>query len=174
MKVGLDLSNFATKTDLNKEKKVDTSSFAKKPDSASLKSDVDKLEIYKLEIMPTNLTNLKRKVDKLDVHKLVPIPVALSKLSDVVKNDIIKKNVYNAKIENIEDKIPDITKLATKTTATAKINEIKSEIPNINNLATTTAFTTVKYKVPNISNLVDKLTKTQKLMTLKKILTILR
>ena len=172
--MGLDLSNFATKTDLNKEKKVDTSSFAKKPDSASLKSDVDKLEIYKLEIMPTNLTNLKRKVDKLDVHKLVPIPVALSKLSDVVKNDIIKKNVYNAKIENIEDKIPDITKLATKTTATAKINEIKGEITNINNLATTTAFTAVKNKVPNVSNLVKKLTKTQKLMTLKKILTMLR
>ena len=57
MKVGLDLSNCATKTDLNKAKQVDTSSFAKKTDLASLKSDVDKLEIDKLEIMPTNLSN---------------------------------------------------------------------------------------------------------------------
>ena len=43
--------------------------------------------------MPTNLSNLKSKVDKLDVDKLVPLPVDLSKLSDVVKNYIIKKTV---------------------------------------------------------------------------------
>ena len=49
---------------------------------------------------------MKSKLDKLDVHKLVPIPVDLSKLSDAVKNDIVKKDVYNAKIKNIEDKIP--------------------------------------------------------------------
>ena len=56
--------------------------------------------------VPSNLSNLKSKLDKLDVHKLVPIPVDLSKLSDAVKNDIVKKDVYNAKIKNIEDKIP--------------------------------------------------------------------
>ena len=41
--------------------------------------------------MPTNLNNLKGKVDELDVHKLVLIPVDLSKLSDVVKNYVVKK-----------------------------------------------------------------------------------
>ena len=41
--------------------------------------------------VPSNLGNLKRKVDKLYVDKLVPVPVDLSKLSDVVKNDIVKK-----------------------------------------------------------------------------------
>ena len=41
--------------------------------------------------VPSNLSNLKSKLDKLDVHKLVPIPVDLSKLSDAVKNDIVKK-----------------------------------------------------------------------------------
>ena len=46
---------------------------------------------------------MKNKVDKLDVDKLVPVPVDLSKLSDVVKNDVVKKDVYNAKIKNIED-----------------------------------------------------------------------
>ena len=41
------------------------------------------------------------------------VPVDLSKLSNVVKNIVIKKDVYNAKIKNTEDKIPDITNLAT-------------------------------------------------------------
>ena len=53
---------------------------------------------------------MKSKVDKLDVDKLLPAPVDLNKLSDVVKNDVVEKNVYNAKIKDIEDKTPDITK----------------------------------------------------------------
>ena len=68
----------------------------------------------------TNLSNLESEVDKLDVDRLVTVPVALRKLSDAVKNNIIKKDVYNAKIKNIEDKIPDITNLATNTTLNAK------------------------------------------------------
>ena len=106
VKVELDLSNYATKTDLQNATRVNTSSFAKKTDLAHLKSNVDKLDIDKLKNVPTNLSNLKSKVDKLDVDKLVPFPVNLSKLSDVVKNDVIKKDAYNAKIKNIEDKIP--------------------------------------------------------------------
>ena len=42
----------------------------------------------------TNLSSLKSKVDKLDVDKLIPVPVDLSKLSDVVKNDFVKKDGY--------------------------------------------------------------------------------
>ena len=91
--------------------------------------------------VPTNLSNFKIKVDKLDVDKLVPL-VNLRKLSNVVKSDVVKKDVYNAKIKNIEDKIPDITNLATNTTLSAKINEIKSEIPSITTLVTTTALNT--------------------------------
>ena len=68
----------------------------------------------------TNLSNLESEVDKLDVDRLVTVPVALRKLSDAVKNNIIKKDAYNAKIKNIEDKIPDITNLATNTTLNAK------------------------------------------------------
>ena len=52
---------------------------------------------------------MKSKVDKLNVEKLLPVPVDLSKLSDEVKTDVVKRDVYNAKIKNIEDKIPDIT-----------------------------------------------------------------
>ena len=115
-KVDLDLSNYTTKTDLKNATGTDTSSFAKKVYLGNLKSNWDKLNIDKLKNVTINLSNLKSKVDKLNVDKLIPVPVDLSKLSDVVKNDVVKKDVYNAKIKNIEDKIPDITNLATKTT----------------------------------------------------------
>ena len=61
-------------------------------------------------------SNFKSKIDILHVDNLVPVLVDLSKLSHVVKNDVVKKDVYNTKIKNIEDKIPDITNLASKTT----------------------------------------------------------
>ena len=108
--------------------------FAKKVDLSNLKSNVDKLDINRMQNVPVNLNNLKSNVDKLDVDELLPIPVDLSKLSDVVKNDVIKKDVYNAMIKNIEYKIRDTTNLATKTTLNAKINEVKGEIPSITNL----------------------------------------
>ena len=129
----------------------------KKVDLADLNSDVDKLDIEKLKIIPTNLSNLESRVDKLDVDKLVPFPVNLSKVRNVVKSDVVKKDVYNGKIENIEDKIPDITYLATNTTLITKRNEVKNEIPSITNLATTIAHNAkrneVKNKIPNITNL---------------------
>ena len=76
--VKVDLSNYATKTDLKNVTHVDTSSFALK----------------------TNLASLKTKVDKL----LVPVTVDLSKQSNVVKNDVAKKTVYDklvAKVNNV-------------------------------------------------------------------------
>ena len=153
MKAELDLSNYATKADLKNAAGVDTSQFARKVDLANLKSNVDKLEIDKLKNVPNNL---KSQVDKLYGNKLVPVSVYLSKLSDVVKNGVLKKDLYNAKNKNIEDKIPDITNLATNTSFNAKINEVNVEIPNITNLATTIALTTVKNKIPNVNNLVKK------------------
>ena len=91
--VKVDLSNYATKADIKNISHVDTSSFA----------------------LNTNLANLKTEVDELDIDKLVPIPDDLSKLSNVVKNDDIKKTDYNAKITEIENKIADISNLAAKT-----------------------------------------------------------
>ena len=67
--VKVDLSNYATKTDIKIISHVDTSSFALK----------------------SNLASLKTEVDKLDIDKLVPVPVDLSKLSDVVKTMLLKK-----------------------------------------------------------------------------------
>ena len=160
VKFELDFSNYATKADLKNATGADTSKFAEKVDFADSKSDVDKLDIDKLKNVPTNLSNLKYKVDKLDVHKLAPVPVDLSKRSDAVKNNVVKKDVYNPKIKNIDDKIPDITNLATNTTLNDKINEIEKEITSITNLAPTTAFNAkiseVKNKIPNVSNLVKK------------------
>ena len=66
-KVELDLSNFATKTDLKNATGINTSSFAKKVDVADSKSNIDKLDIDKLKNIATNLSNLKSKVDKVNV-----------------------------------------------------------------------------------------------------------
>ena len=127
VKVELDLSSCGTKPELKNAASVDTSKFAKKVNLANLKSNVDKLDIDKGIYVETNLSNLKSKIDKLDVDELVSVD--LSKLSNVVKNDVVKKDAHNAKIKNIEDKIPNITKLATKTTLNPKTNEVKGEIP---------------------------------------------
>ena len=51
--------------------------------------------------LKTNLSNLKTEVDKLDIDKLVPVPVDLSKLSDVVKNDVVKKDVYDKLVTKV-------------------------------------------------------------------------
>ena len=112
VKVELDLSNYATKVDLENATGVDTSKFAKNVDLASLKSEVDKLDIDKLEKVPTGLNSLKSKVDKLDLDKLVAVAVDLCKLSNVVKNYVVEKDVYNAKTKDIEDKTTDLTNLA--------------------------------------------------------------
>ena len=80
--VKVDLSNYATKADIKNISHVDTSSFALK----------------------SNLASLKTEVDKLDINKLVPVPVDLSKLNDV-KNDAAKKTIYDklvAKVNSID------------------------------------------------------------------------
>ena len=74
--------------------------------------------------VPSNLSNLKSKIDKL---------CNSSKLSDVVKNNVVKKDVYNVKIKDIEDKMPNITNLATNATLNTKIDEVKNDIPSITN-----------------------------------------
>ena len=127
--VKVDLSNYATKADIENISHIDTPSFALKSNLASLKTEIDKSDIDKFKSLPTNLSNLKIKIDKLVIDKLTPVPVNLSKLGNIAKNEVVKKTEYNAKIKNIEDKIPDITNLATKTILNTKINKVKTEIP---------------------------------------------
>ena len=88
IKVELDLSNYATKKDINDITHVDVSGFASK----------------------TNLAALKTEVDKIDADKLKTVPVNLTKLSNVVKNKVVKKTDYNAKVTNIEGQIAGVTK----------------------------------------------------------------
>ena len=100
VKVELYLSNYATKADLKNAAGVATSKFSKKIDSASLKFNVDKLDIDKLKNVPYGLSSLKSKVDKLDIGKLETSLVDFCKLGNVVKNDVVKETEYNAKIKN--------------------------------------------------------------------------
>ena len=122
---------------------VDTSQFTEKDDLANLKSEADESNNDKLS--------------ELYADKLKPVPVDLSKLSDVVKNDVFKKYIYDAKIKDIEDKIPNITNVATTAALNAKINEVKDEIHSTTNLVTDASLNVkineVKGKKPSITNL---------------------
>ena len=114
---------------------------------------------------------LRTEVDKLDIYKLKPVPTDLSKLSNAVKNGIVKKadynrlvtkvhhidtrslvkkTDYNTKITEIECKIPDTSGLVKKTGYNTKITEVEGKIPDISNLTTKTALPTVENKIPTI------------------------
>ena len=99
----LDLANYVTKSDLKNSAGVDTFEFAKKVDLVSLKPDIVKLDTDKLEKVPSGLRNLKSKVDKLDVDKLVLVAVDLSKLSDVVKNDVVERVEYDETVKKVNN-----------------------------------------------------------------------
>ena len=68
VKVELDMSTYATKTDLKTLTEFDTSSFAKRIDLASLKYNIGQVDIDKLKNVTTNLSNSKSKIDKLDIR----------------------------------------------------------------------------------------------------------
>ena len=86
--VELDLTNYATKTDLKNYTHVDVSSFASK----------------------TNLAALKTEVDKIDTDKLKTAAIDLAKLTNAIKNDVVKKTDYNTKGTSIEAQIAGLTK----------------------------------------------------------------
>ena len=122
--VKVDLSNYATKTDLKNVTHVDTSSFALK----------------------TNLASLKTEVDKLDIYKLAPVPVDLSKLSDVVKNDVAKKTIYEklvAKANNI-----DTSAFVLKTKYNADKTELEKKIPDVTDFIKKAKLTELENKIP--------------------------
>ena len=128
VKVELDLTNYATKTDFKNITHVDVSNYASK----------------------TNLAALKTEVDKRDVDKLKTTPTDLAKLSNVVKNDVVKKTDYNTKVTSIEaqiagltentvDNLADITKLkavdtnsfVTRTKFSADTNVLDDKIDGV-------------------------------------------
>ena len=142
VKVELDLTNYATKTDLKNIMHVDVSSFASK----------------------TNLAALKTEVDKIDTDKLKTAPTDLAKLTNGIENDVVKKTDYHKKVTSIEaqiagltkntiDNLADITKLkaidtnsfVTRTKFSAdtnaldgKIDGVEKKQPDMSGLATKT------------------------------------
>ena len=122
IKVELGLSNYATKTDLKNITHVDVSNYASK----------------------TNLAALKTEVDKIDIDNLKTVPTDLAKLSNVVKNNVVKKTDYNTKVTNIESQIPGVTKIklgnlgdttklnfVLKTKLTADVNTLENKIDTV-------------------------------------------
>ena len=109
--VKLDLSKYATKTDLKNISHVDASSFA----------------------INSNLASLKTEVDKLDIDKLTPVPNDMAKLSNVVKNDVVKNTEYDkvvAKVNNI-----DTTGFALKTAYDTDKSDLEKKIPDTSDIA---------------------------------------
>ena len=107
--VKTELSNYVAKTDLKNVTHVDTSSFALK----------------------INLANLKTEVDKLDIEKLPPVTVGLSKLSDVVKNDVVKKSVYDKLVVKVDN--TDTSDFVLKTKYNTGKAELEKKIPDVSN-----------------------------------------
>ena len=141
IKVKLDLTNYATKTDLKNITHADVSSFASK----------------------TNLAALKTEEDKIDIDKLKTAPVDLAKLTNAVENDLVKKTVYNTKVTSIEgqlaeitkntiDNLADITKLkAIDTNSFVLKTKLVSDVTTLEN-----KIDTVGKKMPDISKLATK------------------
>ena len=129
IKVELDLSNYATKDDVKNITHVDVSSYATK----------------------TNLAALKTEVDKIDIDKLKTVPEDLATLSNVVKNEVVKKTDFSAdnyvtrtkfsadtnslydKIDKVEKKIPDVSGLAIRRNVTTLVNNLKNKNDNLRN-----------------------------------------
>ena len=141
IKVELDLSNYATKDDVKNITHVDVSSYPTK----------------------TNLASLITEVDKIDTDKLKTVPTDLAKLSNVVKNDVVKKTDYNAKVTSIEGQIIGLTKNTTD-----NLNDITQlKAIDTNNFVLKTKFSAdintlddkidgVEKKIPDISGLATK------------------
>ena len=126
--VKVDLSNYATKADIKNTTHVDTSYFALK----------------------LNLANVKTEVDKLDIEKIVPVPTDLSKLSNVVKNDVVKKDVCNKIVAKVNG--TDTSKFILKTKYDTDKSELGNEIPDTSDLVKKTDYNTkitdIESKIP--------------------------
>ena len=139
-----------------------------------------------------NLASLKTQIDKLDIGKLVLVSVDFSKLSDAVKNDVVKKSVWNklvAKISNIdisafvwktkydadkselEKKFPDQSSLVKNTDYSANISEIETKIPT--DLVANSAWAAAEIKYMMLIVSLRKHITTQNLVNLKRNLLII-
>ena len=171
IKAELDLSNYPTKTDLKIVTGVDTSNFATKANLAALKTEIDKIDTDKLKTVPDDLVKLSNVV-KNDVVKTTEYNTLKTKVDGIDTSDYVLKSKFEKDVKDLNDKIPDISGLATisgisallpTSTFNSKVTELENKItgvdnkiPNITNLATKTELTTVKNKIPDVTGLVKK------------------
>ena len=138
MIVKIDLSNYATKADIKNISHDDTSGFALKTNSANLKTEVDKLDIDKLKPVPTDLSKLSNVV-KNDLVKKTDYSKLVTKVDNIDTKGLVLKTMYDADKSELENKIPDTSGLVKKTDYNTKITEIERKIHDISNLAAKTA-----------------------------------
>ena len=154
--------SYWTKAELQNATVVDTSKLAAKSDWACLKAGIDKIDLEKLKTVPDDLRKpsnvLKNEVVKKTVYdKLV------AEVNNIDTSGFALKTRYDTDKQNLEKKISDADKnvrgtsgLVKKVEQNAKIIEIESKIPSISGLATSSASAAVENKVPDVSSLVQK------------------
>ena len=108
-----------------------------------MKAEVDKLDINKLVNNLTGLNKLKTKIDDLDVGKFKTLPIDFKKKSDVVSKKIVKNakfNTLNAKVNILENKIPDQYTLIQN--LVKKIKDVENKIQSVSYLVTASVLNT--------------------------------
>ena len=113
------------KKDINDITHVDTSNFALKTDLSRLKTEVDKLDIGKLETVPLDLSKLSNVV-KNDVVKKTVYDKLVAKVNNIDTNDFVLKTNFNTNFIGLENKIPNTSGLVKKTDYNTKITEIEN------------------------------------------------
>ena len=118
--VKIDLSNYATKTDLKNISHIDVSSYALKSNLASLKTEVDKLDIDKLTSVPIDLANLSNVV-KNDVVEKTEYDKLVNKVNGIDNTNFVSRTRYEKdgsdfedKIDKIDKKVPDVSDCVKK------------------------------------------------------------
>ena len=159
--VKVDLSNYATKTDLKNATGVDASKLAVKSDLAKLKVEIDKIDVDKLKSVSVDLSKLS-KVENNNIVKNTVHDKLVAKVNDIDNSGFVLKTKYDRAKSDLEKKsdadkkIPDINGLVKKTDYNVKITEIEGKVPSVNDVATNVASTSVENKICDVSNLVKK------------------
>ena len=155
VKVELDLSSHATKLELKEVTVIGTSNFALKTNLASLKSEVSRIDVDKLKTVPLDLGKLSNAV-KNEIVKKTVYDMLVTKVNNIDTTGFALKNKYDTdksdlekKLSNTGKRIPDTSGLVKKKDLNAKIPEIEGNIPDISNLAKKTYYNTKISKIEN-------------------------
>ena len=163
--VKIDLSNYVTKAELKNATVIDTSKLASRSYLASLKAEIDKMDVDKLKTVPVDLSKLGHVVNN-DVAKRTVYDKLVAKVNNIDTSGFVLKTKYTADKSNLEKNISDAYKKILMLVNLLKKQiivleskveiEIESKIPSISGLATNSALTAAKNKIPDMSNLVKE------------------